>query len=72
MLPTYSYLPLQQFISDAEMKELILVTKQEIAKKNLTSLQQLQYEIQLEWLESGAVGQLEVALFPGISSLPFK
>ncbi|KAJ3915490.1 alcohol oxidase, partial [Lentinula edodes] len=70
MLPTYSYLPLQQFISDTDIKELIFVTKQEIAKKNLTSLQQLQYEIQLEWLESGAVGQLEIALFPGIPGLP--
>ncbi|KAJ4470855.1 alcohol oxidase, partial [Lentinula aciculospora] len=71
MLPTYSYHPLQQFISDADINELISVTQREISERKLSRLQKLQYELQIEWLQTGIAGQLEIALFPGgIPDLP--
>jgi hypothetical protein len=36
-----------------------------IASKNLSAFQQLQANIQLEWLKEGVVGQIELALYTG-------
>jgi hypothetical protein len=64
-LPTYSYHALQSFFNATEIAELVNQTALEIASKNLSAFQQLQANIQLEWLKEGVVGQIELALFTG-------
>lgn len=70
-LPTYSYHALQSFFNATEIAELVNQTALEIASKNLSAFQQLQANIQLEWLKEGVVGQIELALFTGgVPGLP--
>ncbi|CAE6430180.1 unnamed protein product [Rhizoctonia solani] len=59
-----SFLNLDYLISPIELSNAIVKLNQEIAADKITKLQEVQYEIQKDWLKK-RVGHLEVVLSPG-------
>lgn len=62
----FAFNPLQKFVDPTTFANMLAELETEISLKTKTPLQKAQYEIQTRLLVEGAVGQIELALTPGM------